>query len=150
MNISDFARERNIEPQAVTRYINRHPEIKKHTSKVGRSVDLHPEALQILEEVYPLPKPVQIIQGVDPEEYNRVQRELELLHQKYESSLEKIALLQSERVEDQRKIAQMDAQRLLLEDKEKQLREEKERADIAEQRVDDLKNRSLWERIRNK
>lgn len=163
MNISDFAKQRNIEPQAVSRYISRHPEIKEHTKKDGKMVELLPEAERLLDEVYPLPKPVHVVQGVPQEEYEAVLKKLA-------QQQEIIIKLQQERIEDQKQIAKAEATQLLLEDKERQLNdlreqreqsliqieEEKERTRAADQRAEDaqkeierLKNRSLWERIRN-
>ncbi len=63
MRIVDFAKARNLENQAVTRYINRHREIfDGHISKEGRQIVLDEIALSVLEEKYPLPKPVQVLE----------------------------------------------------------------------------------------
>ena len=62
MNISDFAKSRGIEPQTVSRYISRHAdEFDGLVTKEGKSVVLSDEALEKLDEVYPNPKPVEII-----------------------------------------------------------------------------------------
>lgn len=74
MNISDFARSRSVDPQAVSRYILRHPELQKLTTRVGKTVELTPEAERLLDEVYPLPQPVQVIQGIPAEEYEALQK----------------------------------------------------------------------------
>ncbi|MBQ8987604.1 MAG: hypothetical protein IJ100_10290, partial [Lachnospiraceae bacterium] len=61
MKISDFVRERGVEPQAVSRYISRHSEIPTLCKQVhGRLVDLSPEAEALLAEQYPLPNPIDL------------------------------------------------------------------------------------------
>lgn len=132
MNITEFAETRNVKINAVSNYLSRHPEIKKHTVKNGKETELTPQAVEMLDKVYPVPKPVQIVTGVDPEEHKRIQVELEMLRKKYDATLEKIAMLQEERFSDQEKLIQAEAKQLLLEDKEKQLAEEKEQRKIAE------------------
>ena len=77
MKVTDFLKGREVERQAVTRYINRHEEIfKGHTEKVGKEIELDSVAVEELEKVYPLPKPVTLINGVPHEEFIRVQNEL--------------------------------------------------------------------------
>ena len=165
MKISDFARERNVEPQAVSRYISRHPEIQSVCKQEnGRIVDLSPEAEALLAEQYPLPKPIEIIQGVPESKY-------EALQEKYAALLERLTQIQEDRLADQKRVAAGDAAQLLLEAKEESLREvqqrleaEKARAAVAEEaaktaeaaaaeaerEVARLRGRSLWARIRNR
>lgn len=163
MNISDFARSRSVDPQAVSRYISRHPELQKLTTRVGKTVELTPEAERLLDEVYPLPRPVQVIQGIPAEEY-------EALQKKYAAALEKLSQVQEIRLEEQKLVAAGEAAQLLLSDREDQLREvrqrleeEKSRADAAEEaaktsaaaateaerEINRLRTRGLWARIRN-
>ena len=53
MNITEFARSRNVEAQAVSRYISRHKEeFEGLTEKNGKTVNLRPEAIARLERVY--------------------------------------------------------------------------------------------------
>ena len=66
MKVADFARGRNVENQAITRYINRHPELfDGHISKDGREIVLDDVALNILNEKYPLPQPIQIVEDIE-------------------------------------------------------------------------------------
>ena len=62
MNITEFAKSRNIKPQTVSRYINRHSEkFDGLVLKSGKEITLSEEAIYILDKVYPLPKPIQVI-----------------------------------------------------------------------------------------
>ena len=128
MNLTQFAKERNVKTNTISNYLSRHPEIRKHILKNGKEVDLTPEAIKMLDEVYPVPKPVQVINGVDPEEHKRVQRELEILHGKYESKLETILELQDKLNQVQSQIARAEATQLLLEDRNEQLKKEMEKS----------------------
>ena len=157
MNISEFARSRGIEPQTVRHYVNDHEDIKKHTKKVGKTVELSDEAIELLDKIYPLPRPVQLVNGVDPDEHKAVQDKLT-------AAQDFIIKLQNKMMEDQKLLAQAEAQKQLLEDKEAQLNAakvegEKKDTEIEEQKkkIEELKNenerlrnRSLIERIFNK
>lgn len=157
MNISEFARSRGIEPQTVRHYVNDHEYIKKHTKKVGKTVELSDEAIELLDKIYPLPRPVQLMNGVDPDEHKAVQDKLT-------AAQDFIIKLQNKMMEDQKLLAQAEAQKQLLEDKEAQLNAakvegEKKDTEIEEQKkkIEELKNenerlrnRSLFERIFNK
>lgn len=164
MNISEFARSRGIEPQTVRHYVNDHEDIKKHTKKVGKTVELSDEAIELLDKIYPLPRPVQLVNGVDPDEHKAVQDKLT-------AAQEFIIKLQNKMMEDQKLLAQAEAQKILLEDRESQLKiatEEGEKKDteivLQKKKIEEqnrqleelknenerLKNRSLFERIFNK
>ena len=55
MNISEYARERGTQPQTISRYITRHPEISKLLipTQGGRGKELTQEAIQLLDLKYP-------------------------------------------------------------------------------------------------
>ena len=159
VKISQFARKHEVEPQAVSRYISRHPEIQAACAQEnGRVVDLSPEAVALLEEQYPAPKdPVQVVVGVPQSKFDALSEDHAELQKKYAALLEKVARIQEERVAEQKRLAEAEATQLLLEDKEKRLVEEQERAAAAEQNaaaareeVVRLRSRGLWARIRNK
>lgn len=165
MNITEFAGARNEQAQTISIYIKRHPELfEGHTRKVGKTVELDEVALEILEKQYPLPRPVQLMNGVDPEEHKAVQDKLT-------AAQEFIIKLQDKMMEDQKLLAQAEAQKILLEDRESQLKiatEEGEKKDteidLQKKKIEEqnrqleelklenerLKNRSLFERIFNK
>jgi hypothetical protein len=110
MKITEFLNGRDVERQAVTRYISRHMEIfNGHTEKIGKELDLDSVAVEELEKVYPIPKPVTIINGVPHEEFIKVQQELI-------NSQKTVNELQSRLLEMQEQIAVGKANELLLED----------------------------------
>lgn len=62
MNISEFAESRHVGTQTVSKYISRHPELFDGlVTREGKSVVLSDAALEKLDAVYPLPKPVEVI-----------------------------------------------------------------------------------------
>lgn len=76
MKVSRFLEGRVVERQAVLKYMQRHPELfNGHIKKEGKEYQLDAAAVRMLEEKYPLPEPVQVIKGIDPAEYQRVQDE---------------------------------------------------------------------------
>ena len=137
MTITEFARLRGKEPQAISRYLKRHPEVNQYTHKKGKTVELLPEAERLLDKVYPLPKPIEIIEDTESRK--------ELIE------AQKLIIKLQQRLEEQAAlVAKAEAVKLLLEDKERQLTEAKAQKEEAEKEIDRLLKRSLWERIRNK
>ncbi len=110
--ITDFARERNVEPDTVTTYIRRHPEIQKFIITKGKksAIDTLSDGYQMLEEQYPYPKPIQVVE--DTESQKKLIKAQELIIQ-----------LQERLQEATTQIADAKAMQLLLEDREKQLAE---------------------------
>lgn len=148
MNISEFARSRGIEPQTVRHYVNDHEYIKKHTKKVGKTVELSDEAIELLDKIYPLPRPVQLMNGVDPDEHKAVQDKLT-------AAQDFIIKLQNKMMEDQKLLAQAEAQKQLLEDKEAQLNAAKVEGEKKDTEIDSLKKanedlRAELERLKNR
>lgn len=66
IKLTDFAKERKIEPSAVHMYLKRHPELGVAIKK-GKDVylDTNHEDFQILEKKYPLPQLVEIIEDTE-------------------------------------------------------------------------------------
>ena len=127
MTITEFARSREQQPQTISRYINRHADLfKGHTKKTGKTVELDAAAVELLDKVYPLPKPVTLIQGVPEEEHLRVLQkkdaQIQALQQKLIEMQEKCSSLRLESAENK-------AKTLLIEEKDKQLQLQRERAD---------------------
>lgn len=160
MNIADFARAHDASPDAVRMWISRNPDKFPEgaiTRKSGhRDAELSAAAVAVLEQAYPMPKPVQVIQH-DPEDVE----ELRLLRKRVDTLQETLiatqqALLEVEREkgEVQRQLA---ANAVLIEAKEKEAetREKEtaalqERLEEAESRAERLKGRGLWARLLNK
>ena len=120
LKTSDFLNGRDVERQALTRYINRHPELlENHTKKMGKEIELDDEAVAILDKIYPLIQPVELINGVPQEVHSKIQNEL-IQAQKDNAELMK-ALLQAH---EQLSVA--NTEKLLLEEKTKQYDELKD------------------------
>lgn len=164
MNISEFARSRGVEPQTVRHYVNDHEDIKKHTKKVGKTVELSDEAIELLDKIYPLPRPVQLLNGVDPEEHKAVVDKLSSAQEYIIKLHETVEQLKDKVNENEKLIAQAEAQKILLEDKNSQLeaaRAEGEKKDTENDylkkanedlraEIERLKNRSFLDRLFNK
>lgn len=158
MTITEFAGVHAIQPQTISIFIKRHPEqFKGHTKKVGKTVELDEVALEILEKQYPIPRPVQLLNGVDPDEHKEVVDKLSSAQEYIIKLHETVEQLKDKLNENEKLIAQAEAQKMLLEDKQEQLdTAKKENADkdalIAELKAenDRLKGRNLLERIFNK
>lgn len=151
VKLSDFADQRNVSRDTVAAYIRRNPEIfEGHTTKQKKALILDDEAVKMLDEMYPLPKPIQIIEDVES-------------RQKLIQTQQLVIQLQQKIVDQTAIVAQAETMKVLLEDKEKQLEAaEKQLSDKqaeldayrkeAEQQKEEinrLRSRSLWQRIRN-
>ena len=113
MTITEFAESRGIPMQNVSSYINRHKDdFAGHTKRVGKSVELDDAAFEILEKQYPLPKPIEIVE--DTESMKKLIEAQELIMR---LQIE-ITRLTEESVKNK-------ASQLLLEDRERQLEEQK-------------------------
>ncbi len=110
--VSDFAEERNIDRNAVTQYIRRHPEMfEGHTKISGNSLVFDNDALELLDKKYPLPKPAIVVDGVSHEEYEELQRKLS-------DAKDIIMKMQSALAENDKLLIQKDADLKLLEAKD--------------------------------
>jgi predicted transcriptional regulator len=132
MKITEFLEGRDTERQAVTRYINRHNEIfNGHIEKVGKELELDAVAVKELEKAYPLPKPVQVVNGVPKDEFIRVQKELI-------NSKDVINELRSRLMEAQEQISEAKANAILLEDKRQLVAELEKRIDRKDEEINKL------------
>lgn len=143
-----FAEQRNEKPDTIRKYINRHmEEFEGHFEINGKQMELDEVAVELLEQKYPLPRPVQVVNGVDPDEYADALKKISQLQ-------EAVIKLQQARQEDLQKLAAAEATQILLEDKEEALRElkeeygaERKKREEAEAQISKLKNRNLVERL---
>jgi predicted transcriptional regulator len=132
MKVTEFLEGRDTERQAVTRYINRHNEIfNGHIEKVGKELELDAVAVKELEKAYPLPKPVQVVNGVPKDEFIRVQKELI-------NSKDVINELRSRLMEAQEQISEAKANAILLEDKRQLVAELEKRIDRKDEEINKL------------
>ena len=122
MKVTDFLQGREVERQAVTRYINRHEELfAGHIKKVGKEIELDADAVAVLEKAYPLPAPVEVVE-------DKESREQLIQTQKLVIQLQqKLVDMQAEQTRYAQIEAQAHATALLLEDKEKLIDELKSR-----------------------
>lgn len=73
MNIGEFAEARGIKADTVRKYISNHKkDFDGHTHIQDKKLVIDEEAQSILDKVYPMPKPVQVIKGVPEEEHREV------------------------------------------------------------------------------
>lgn len=119
VTISEFLEGRNVERQAVTRYINRHKEdFDGHTSKSGREIELDETAVRLLEAKYPIPAPVEII--VDHESRDKLLK-----------AQEQIIYLQQTVCKLQNELLEAEKNKMLLEDT-------KTRLEASEAKIEEL------------
>ena len=146
-----FAEQRNEKPDTIRKYINRHmEEFEGHFEITGKQMELDEVAVGLLEQKYPLPRPVQVVNGVDPDEYADALKKISQLQ-------EAVIKLQQARQEDLQKLAAAEATQILLEDKEEALRElkeeynsEKQKRTEVEEELAKLRSRNVWQRLFNK
>lgn len=139
VSIKDFSEERNVDNDTVNAYLRNHPEIKQHTKRVRKNIviDTESEAYALLEKQYPLPKMIQIVEDTESRE-------------KLLQAQELIIQLQKKINEQSQLIAQAEATKMLLEDKQVQLEKmEAEKADLQKQ-LDSERSKTWWQKLRGK
>lgn len=131
MTIAEFCKGRNVDTQAIRKYIERHPDdFKGHTGKKGREITLDDHALAILEDKYPFPAPVEVIEDVEA-------------RRKLIQAQEMIIQLQTRLQDQTAAIAHAEATRMLLEDREEQLQRT---YDLLEQE----RAKTWWDKLRGR
>lgn len=155
MTINEFIKDRNVDPQAVRRYIERHPEeFENHLGKKGREIDLDEVAVEILDKKYPMQQIIQVVE--DSESLTKLEKTQDLLflaYQEKEQVYRDFVLLQKELNEKADLIAHAEyheqsmkikdeviaTKQQMLDDRELQLQKERERNQKAEQEIEKLK-----------
>lgn len=127
MTISEFAASRGVMPQVISIFIKRHPkEFKGHIIQKGKSKELDEVALGVLDTHYPLPAPVQVIEDTESRK--------ELI------KTQKLIIQLQERLQDATmQIAEAEATKMLLEDKQGQLDKAEETIGKLSNEVDQLR-----------
>lgn len=145
MNITAFCDSHNVKIAAVTNTISRHQELfKSHTKRIGKSVELDDDAIKILEDKwYPIPKPIEIINGIDQNEYERVRNKLE-------AASDTIIKLQQQLQEQTLKLSAGETAQLMLEEKNNQLSDLKNQNEELKKALEVEKNKSWWAKLRCK
>lgn len=123
LTLSAFARGRDVEPKTVSIYM------KRHNMTYNKDKGLTDEQIAILDEIYPIPKPVIVVNGLPAEEERQLREELDDVRKKLDVAKDKII-----------ELTERNATLQLLEDK----------ASLQEQELQRLKSRNLWERLINK
>lgn len=123
LTLSAFARGRDVEPKTVSIYM------KRHKMTYDKDKGLTDEQIAILDEIYPIPKPVIVVNGLPAEEERQLREELDEVRKKLDVAKDKII-----------ELTERNATLQLLEDK----------ASLQEQELQRLKSRNLWERLINK
>ena len=103
MYLVDFCEVRNVKPNTVSAYINKHKDVfDGKVEREGKKMWLTDAAIDLLEKKYPLPQPIQMVQDPElvnsfrvlSEELNKVRKEnAELVKNYWESQM---ALAESE------------------------------------------------------
>lgn len=155
MNITEFAVSRNKTVGAISNYISRHKQqFKGLTRKEGNTIILDDKAIEILERVYPVPKPVQVIQGISEEEYRNKLEELSRAQKDLLAAKELIISLQNQLTESRLQLKDAEVEQLRLADtsktKDMELEKERAKASDLESEIERLKNRSLIDRVLNR
>lgn len=133
----DFASGRNEKPDTIRKYISRHKEeFEGHTSFSGAKMEIDEHAYELLDKIYPLPKPIEIIE--DNESRRKLVQAQDLIIQ-----------MQQKMMDMQEKVALAESTRALLEDKEHQLAElQAEKKELKEQ-IASREQKLEEERIKN-
>lgn len=146
VTITDFAENRNTDRDTVNAFIRNHPEIKAQTHREGKNVviDTDTEAYALLDKQYPLSKLIQVIEDTES-------------RQKLIEAQETIIQLQMKLNEQSRHIAEADAIKMLLEDKQVQLEKAQQEIKEAEIEIEKLRQiieaeraKTWWQKLRRK
>lgn len=135
VTITDFAESRGTDRDTVNAFIRKHPEIKEHTHREGKNVviDTDTEAFSLLDKQYPLPQMVQVIEDTES-------------RQKLIKAQEMIIQLQGKLNEQSQLIAEAEATKMLLDDKQKQLEKAQNEALEARNEAEAIKNKAEEEK----
>lgn len=153
VSIIDFAASRNIDKDTVNTYIRRHPEIKAAVRKDGKNVviDTETAAYALLDKQYPLPQMIQVVE--DKESRAKLIKAQEMIIQ-----------LQTRLNEQSQRIAEAEAIKILLDDKQMQLKKTQDEVlaarnevKVANDRVEELRQqlaeeraKTWWQKLRGK
>ncbi len=143
--LKDFAKERNVNTDALTAYIRRHKEdFKGHTKTKDKKMEIDKTAYELLDKIYPLPRPIEIVE-------DKESREKLLKAQEY------IIQLQAKINEQALQIAEANNIKLLLEDKTSQLTDARQEIDHLKEQNDRLQEKyetelrkTWWDKLRGK
>lgn len=137
MKIAEFAKSRNVSIDTIHKYIRRNSEaFDGHITNEGKRFILDEEAVRLLNEKYPLPRPIEVIDDIETiKELSETRRELA-------DAQKRILDLQGQLLSVTAKLAHAEAMEMMLEDKKNQLLK-------AENEISDLRieNRTNYEKL---
>ena len=154
MYLRDFAETRGVKVTTVAQYIREHPEIDALTTMDGKFKVLSDEAIDILDKKYPMPKPVQVVQDTESLKklaeaqqtiINMQQIMLEMAAENKQLALQAERVLMLEASERQkteeigRLEADIDRRDEIIDEREKQLSEEKQAHQVTVHQLEDTK-----------
>jgi len=180
LKIQEFIQGRNVKYGTVTQYIKRHNDVfKDHIGRSKGKIELDDFAVAELDKIYPLPKPVEVIEDVEARKalieaqqkiidlQEQLNKALPMLAEaKYRESLlesetARANKAESEKIENLKQLGKINDNYQIeqeisylleqqLDDKKKQIDELKREAFKLKKENEILKKRTLFERMRNK
>lgn len=152
LKLADFAKQRNIARDTITQYIRRNSDMfTGHIVVDGKWMFIDEQAEKILDEKYPLPHPVEIVEDIE------TIKELSATRLALAKAETQISELQEKIADNNKVIAQAEVFKLLLEDKKAQLDEAQKRAGRAENEIVELRQqleseraKTWWQKLINK
>lgn len=159
MTITEFATSRGVSAQTVSIYMQRHKAaFDKHKQRDGKSVILDDVALQMLDKIYPVPAPVEVVEDVETmRQLIAAQQTIIQLQDTINKQMAEIADLQGTKLladtlqsqcnnlQTQNDNLQVQNEQLQIQNSDLQIRNEQLQNDLT-----DIMNRSLIQRILNK
>lgn len=132
--VSSFAESRNVDRNAITQYIRRHPDLfEGHTIVESQRMYFDDAAMEFLDKQYPLPSPVEVIPDTKSRELLLAEQQKTIMLQ------EELMKLKDQLHESQLKLAKQENNILLLEDRSKRMESEntemKEKIELQAQKI---------------
>lgn len=152
MKLVEFAKQRGVARDTITQYIRRHPELfDGHTEVKGKLLFLDAEAERLLNEKYPLYSPIELVEDVE------IIKELSETRKALAQAERHVAELYKRFSDQTAAIAQAEAVKMLLEDKEEQLQDSKKQIHDYKQEIQELsdqlrieQSKTWWDKIRGR
>lgn len=117
--VSSFAESRNVDRNAITQYIRRHPDLfEGHTIVESQRMYFDDAAMEFLDKQYPLPSPVEVIPDTKSRELLLAEQQKTIMLQ------DELMKLKDQLHESQLKLAKQENNILLLEDRSKRMESE--------------------------
>lgn len=144
LKIKDFIQGRNISYSSVFQYIKRNPDLfKGHTGKKN-NIELDDVAVDLLEQKYPLSKPVEVIEDSElmKKLLNLQEKYIQLVHEHYDAEVKIMALEHKESllISTEKKKSEL----------EEQLKAAQEKIETLENDIQSEKSKTWWDKLRGR